>query len=106
VSPLLVQVARAHSDEMSAPGGFRHNSLNGMTPFQRLTAAGYHYSIATENIAAGQPNASAVMAAWTASEDTKSNMLDCRFTEIGVGVVNKPGSQYVTYWTQNLATPM
>jgi uncharacterized protein YkwD len=106
VNPLLVQVARAHSEEMSQPGGFRHNSPDGRTPFQRLKAAGYPYSIATENIAAGQPNASAVFAAWESDEESRSNMLDCRLTQIGVGVVNKPGSQYVTYWTQNLATPM
>jgi uncharacterized protein YkwD len=106
VSPLLVQVARAHSQEMSRSGGFRHNSPDGRTPFQRLKAARYPYSIATENIAAGQPNAAAVMAAWTSDEESKANMLDCRLTQIGVGVVNRPGSQYVTYWTQNLAAPM
>lgn len=106
VSPVLVQVARAHSQEMSQPGGFRHNSPDGRTPFQRLKAAGYQYSIATENIAAGQPNAAAVVAAWTSDGESKANMLDCRLTQIGVGVVNRPGSQYVTYWTQNLATPM
>jgi uncharacterized protein YkwD len=106
VSPLLVQVARAHSQEMSLPGGFRHNSPDGRTPFQRLKAAGYQYSIATENIAAGQPTAAAVVAAWTSDEESKANMLDCRLTQIGVGMVNRPGSQYDTYWTQNLATPM
>jgi uncharacterized protein YkwD len=106
VSPLLVQVARGHSQEMAVSGTFRHNSPDGRTPFQRLTAVGYDYSIATENIAAGQPNASAVMAAWLGSEEHRSNMLDCRLTQIGVGVVNRPGSQYGVYWTQDIATPM
>jgi uncharacterized protein YkwD len=106
VSPLLVQVARAHSQAMAVSGAFRHNSPDGRTPFQRLTAAGYRYSIATENIAAGQPNASAVMSAWKASDEHMTNMLDCRLTQIGVGVVNRPGSQYGTYWTQDIATPM
>lgn len=106
VNTLLVQVARAHSLEMTAPGGFRHNSPDGRTPFQRLTAVGYDYSVATENIAAGQPTANAVMSAWMASDEHKANMLDCRLTQIGVGLVNKPGSQYGTYWTQDIASPM
>jgi uncharacterized protein YkwD len=106
VSSVLTQIARAHSQEMTAENGFRHNSPDGRTPFQRLTAAGYRYSIATENIAAGQTTAGAVMAAWTSTQDRLANMLDCRLTQIGVGMATKPGSQYGTYWTQDIATPM
>jgi uncharacterized protein YkwD len=91
---------------MSAAAGFRHNGSDGRTPFQRMVAAGYHYSVAAENIAAGQPNAAAVMAAWMASDGHALNILDCRFGEIGVGVVNKPGTPYVVYWTQEFATSM
>ena len=102
----LVQLARAHSDDMAGAAGFKHNGSDGRTPFQRMTAAGYDYSVAAENIAAGQPNAGAVMAAWMASPGHQANILDCRFTQIGVGVVNRPGTPYVVYWTQEFATPM
>jgi uncharacterized protein YkwD len=102
----LVQLARAHSLDMAGTAGFRHNGSDGRTPFQRMMAAGYDYSVAAENIAAGQPNAAAVMSAWMASPGHRQNILDCRFTQIGVGVVNKPGSQYVVYWTQEFGTPM
>jgi uncharacterized protein YkwD len=106
VHPVLVMVARAHSDQMAAPEGFRHNSADGLTPFQRMTAAGYRYSIAAENIAAGQSTAAAVVAAWMASPGHRANILDCRLAQIGVGMISKPGTEYGTYWTQDFATPM
>ncbi|HEX2810249.1 MAG TPA: CAP domain-containing protein, partial [Kineosporiaceae bacterium] len=107
ISPILITVARAHSKEMSdSSGGIKHNSADGRTPFQRMTAAGYSYSVAAENIAAGQSTAAAVMAAWMASEGHRANILNCGLTQIGVGTVYKAGSQYGTYWTQDLAAPM
>jgi uncharacterized protein YkwD len=106
VNATLVELARAHSQDMAGAAGFRHNGSDGRTPFQRMMAAGYDYSVAAENIAAGQPNASSVMDAWLASPGHQANILDCRFTQLGVGVVNRPGSEYVVYWTQDFGTPM
>ena len=107
VSPILITVARAHSKQMSdSTGGIKHNSADGRTPFQRMTAAGYPYSMAAENIAAGQATAAAVMAAWMASEGHRANILNCGLTQIGVGMFHKAGSQYGTYWTQDLGSPM
>jgi len=106
VDPILVELARAHSLDMAGAAGFQHNGADGRTPFQRMTAADYQYSVAAENIAAGQPNAAAVMSAWMASPAHEVNIQDCRFTEIGVGVVNRPGTPYVVYWTQEFGTPM
>jgi uncharacterized protein YkwD len=104
--PVLIQVARAHSQAMSVAGGFKHNSADGSTPFQRLRAVGYQYRVAGENIAAGQPTSAAVMKAWLDSPDHRKHLLDCRFTQIGVGKAHIPGSQYGTYWTQELAVPL
>jgi len=107
VNPILVTVARAHSQEMSSSTeGIKHNGNDGRTPFQRMIAAGYPYSLAAENIAAGQSTAGAVMAAWLDSELHRDNILNCGLRQIGVGMVYKPGSEYGTYWTQDLGTPM
>ncbi|HEY6793655.1 MAG TPA: CAP domain-containing protein [Kineosporiaceae bacterium] len=102
----LVELARAHSQDMSGAAGFRHNGSDGRTPFQRMMAAGYQYSLAAENIAAGQTTAAAAMAAWSATSAYQANIVDCRFTEIGVGMVVRPGTPYVVYWTQEFGTPM
>jgi uncharacterized protein YkwD len=107
VSPILVTVARAHSQEMSgSTDGIKHNSNDGRTPFQRMTAAGYPYSMAAENIAAGQSTAVAVMTAWLGSHLHRQNIVNCGLSQIGVGMIYKPGSQYGTYWTQDFGTSM
>ena len=57
----------------------------------------------SENIAAGQPTVTAVMDAWMASPGHKANILNCAYTDIGVGyAVNSSGTPY---WTQDFGKP-
>ena len=74
-------------------------------PFERMSDAGYKYSWAAENIAAGQSDAAAVMDSWMNSAGHKKNILNCKLTELGVGMWKQPGSQYGVYWTQDFGTP-
>jgi uncharacterized protein YkwD len=105
LSTVLTSVAQAHSTDMAVHDYFSHDSLSGATPFDRMTAAGYRYATAGENIAAGQDTPAAVMAAWMASPGHRANILNCAFTEIGVGYATDSGSRYGTYWTQDFAAP-
>ncbi len=98
----LGSVARAHSQDMAARNYFDHNTLNGTTPAQRLTAAGYAYRQMAENIAAGQATPAAVMASWMGSAGHKANILNCALTELGVGYAT--GGAYGSYWTQDFGT--
>lgn len=99
----LAAVAAAHSADMAANNYLDHNSLNGTTPAQRITAAGYTWTITAENIAAGQATPADVMASWMASAGHKANILNCSLTELGVGFAS--GGSYGTYWTEDFATP-
>ena len=101
----LASVAQAHSKDMAVNAYFDHNSQDGTTPFQRMTKAGYTYSLAAENIAAGQQTPAAVMDAWMHSAGHKANILNCGLTELGVGVWTLKGSPYGIYWTQDFGTP-
>lgn len=68
-----------------------------------MSASGW---IATgENIAAGQPDATAVVSSWMNSPGHKANILDRRYTGLGVGYAT--GSCYRTYWVQifGIGTP-
>lgn len=47
----LSKAARLHSQDMLDRDFFDHNNPDGETPFQRMTAQGYNYSLAGENIA-------------------------------------------------------
>ena len=101
----LAAVARAHSKDMAVNGYFDHNSQDGTTPFQRMSKAGYTYSYAAENIAAGQQTPASVMGSWMNSAGHKANILNCNLTELGVGVWTQKGSPYGIYWTQDFGTP-
>ena len=105
VNATLTRVAQVHTTDMAAHNYFSHYSRNGASPSDRMTAAGYRYSYAAENIAAGQPNADVVMVAWMKSPGHRANILNCHLTQIGVGYSVNPGSTYNTYWTQDFGTP-
>ncbi|WP_133150814.1 CAP domain-containing protein, partial [Frankia canadensis] len=103
VDAVLTSVAQAHSADMATANYFSHNSQDGRTPFDRITAAGFSFSVAAENIAAGQRDPAAVMQAWMNSPGHRANILNCALTRIGVGVAN--GGTYGVYWTQDFGTP-
>ena len=102
---LLAQAARAHSNDMCARQYFDHNDPSGKTPFDRIKAAGYKYSAAGENIAAGQVSPEAVMDGWMSSEGHCKNIMNSEYRELGVGY-GACTDKYIHYWTQNFgATP-
>jgi uncharacterized protein YkwD len=105
VDATLTAVAQAHSQDMATHNYFDHNSQDGRTPFDRMTAAGYRYSTAAENIAAGQRTAQDVMTGWMNSPGHRANILNCALKEIGVGYATASSSQYGVYWTQDFGTP-
>ncbi|MCZ2806416.1 CAP domain-containing protein [Modestobacter sp. VKM Ac-2983] len=92
----LATVARAHSADMRDRGYFSHVDPEGLDPFARARAAGLGHARA-ENIAAGQPDATAVMAAWMTSPWHRANVLDCDLRTLGVGVATGSGGPW---WTQ------
>lgn len=104
VNTTLTSVAQAHSADMAANNYFDHTDKQGNDPFARMRAAGYSFSYAGENIAAGQQTPAAVMDAWMNSPGHRANILNCHFTEIGVGYAT--GGSYGKYWTQDFGTPL
>ena len=81
---------------------FAHNSQNGTTPFQRMTTAGYSWSAAGENIAAGYPTVAGVMAAWLGDYGHCANIMSANFADVGVACVINNSSTYKSYWTMDL----
>lgn len=99
----LATAAQRHSADMAANNYFEHTSQDGRSPFQRMKDAGYSYSAAAENIAAGQRSPASVMGSWMNSAGHRANILNCGLKELGVGVAT--GGSYGIYWTQNFGTP-
>jgi len=93
----LAKAAYDHSVEMNMHDYFSHTALDGSSPGQRITAAGYHWSSYGENIANGYPNEQAVMNAWLGSEGHCKNIMNGGYRDMGVG---RDGN----YWTQDFAS--
>ncbi|MGY1842577.1 CAP domain-containing protein [Modestobacter sp. SYSU DS0875] len=96
----LAGVARAHSADMRDRDFFSHVDPDGRDPFARARAAGIEHARA-ENIAYGQPDAAAVMAAWMGSPGHRANILNCDLGTLGIGVAQGAGGPW---WTQLFGT--
>ena len=91
----LTKVAQLKSQDMQSKYYFSHTSPTYGSPFEMMKQFGISYKSAGENIAMGQTTAKQVMDAWMNSEGHRANILDSKFTHIGVGYVEKGH-----YWTQ------
>ncbi len=93
----LAKVALDHSIDMDQNNYFSHTGLDGSSPGDRLTQAGYIWTSYGENIAFNYPDEQSVMNAWLQSEGHCENIMDGGFKEMGVG---RDGA----YWTQDFGS--
>ena len=99
----LDAAAQKHSELQAAQNNMSHQLPGEAGMADRVTAEGYRWRGVAENVAAGYPNAASVMDGWMNSPGHKANILNCGYTEIGVGLAKS--SSGTLYWTQNFATP-
>lgn len=85
LNPKLSLAAQRHANDMAAKGYFSHYGQNGSTPKDRLNAVGYRYCVMTENISSSYPTVEQAVAGWMGSSQHRSNMLNRKVTEFGVG---------------------
>lgn len=79
------------------------NPVTGSTLRDRAEEFNYIFSVIGENLAAGQPTPLEAMTDWMNSEGHRANILDPRFTEVGIAV--RTGGLYGTYWVQEFGRP-
>jgi len=103
LSPALGKAALAHSLDMATHGYFDHTGADGSTPASRVTRAGYAWRVVGENVAAGVPTADEAVAGWLQSTAHCQNLMDPRFTDMGVGFFVNPKNPSVIFWTQVFA---
>ncbi|GBF05612.1 SCP/PR1 domain [Deinococcus aerius] len=96
----LRTAAYNHSKDMAVRGFFSHTNPDGLSPFDRMRAAGYtNFTAAGENIAAGQSTPEQVVAGWLQSPGHCANIMNAAYRDLGVGYY--AGGSYRSYWTQN-----
>jgi uncharacterized protein YkwD len=103
VNAKLRCAARNHSKDMANKNFMSHTGSNGSTFAQRITAAGYAWLAAAENVAAGYATASAVMTGWMASSGHCKNIMSSSYKHIGVGYAFNSTADFDHYWTIDFA---
>ncbi|MBM0278371.1 CAP domain-containing protein, partial [Micromonospora tarensis] len=101
VNDKLMTAAQRHSQDQADHQNMSHTGSDGSNAGTRLDRVGYSWRTYGENVAWNQQNPAAVMDAWMNSSGHRANILNCAFTEIGVGIANSNGP----YWTQVFAAP-
>jgi uncharacterized protein YkwD len=100
----LTQAAVAHSRDMAEYDAFDHRGHDGSTPGMRVERAGFgDHRIVGENIAAGAMTVSEVMQGWLASPAHCENIMDGRYTLIGIGYAENMQTRSAVFWTQDFA---
>ncbi|MFI2711795.1 CAP domain-containing protein [Micromonospora sp. NPDC018662] len=101
VDTKLTLAAQRHSQDQADHKTMTHDGSDGSDVGKRLDRVGYAWRAYGENVAWNQQSPAAVMDAWMNSPGHRANILNCSFTEIGVGVARSNGP----YWTQDFGTP-
>ncbi len=102
LQPLLMnerlrRLARSHSQDMLSRGYFSHYTPEGLSPFDRMNAAGIEYTYAGENLAMA-PSVELAMQGLMNSPGHRANILNPNFNKIGIGAID--GGIYGIMFTQ------
>lgn len=99
LDPVLSEIARAHSRRMRDEGFFGHDDPSGAGLVDRLRAAGVSFSLAGENLAlvdgVSDPARSAHEMLMS-NPAHRGNILDGRYTEVGIGVAQRGDGYWIT----------
>lgn len=98
--------ARVHSEDMATRGFFDHVNPDGADPGSRVQSAGFRFTLAGENIAAGHGSPEEVMQGWMASPGHCMNIMEPGFTHMGVGVYSGGADTLGLFWTQTFGAPL
>jgi len=80
----LVLAAQKKADDMAAKGYFAHTSPDGKSPWHWFKEAGYDFQYAGENLAINFVDSVDVDSAWMNSPGHRLNILNGKFTEVGI----------------------
>jgi uncharacterized protein YkwD len=105
----LTNAAQAKADDMVARNYWSHDTPDGRTPWSFITAAGYTYQLAGENLAYGFSSAATVTSGWMNSAEHRANILNAGYSDVGFGIASSTdfnGSGPETVIVALYATPV
>jgi uncharacterized protein YkwD len=113
-NPILIQTARDHSQDMNDRAYFGHDTPEGITPAQRMTAAGFNWTVWAESIAAGYASPADALKALIIDAGVpdlghRIQLLAIGspyslIQQVGVGIVQNGSGPYTNYYTIDSGT--
>lgn len=105
-SAVLDAAASMKAQHMAEKGYFAHFAPDGTSPWYWFDQAGYTYAHAGENLAIHFTDSDEVVEAWMNSPTHRANIVDGKFTEIGVGTAKgRYDGHRTVYVVQLFGTP-
>lgn len=101
----LNDAAREHAEDMAKHNTLSHSGSDGSTPAVRVTRERYTWRVVGENVASGPTSADEVVEGWLASPHHCENLMDPRYTDMGIAYTVDPKSESGVYWAQEFALP-
>lgn len=83
----LTRAAEARMQDMTDGEWWSHDSPDGTPPFVWITASGYNYVAAAENLAAGFETARLLVESWMESPGHRANILNPMYGDCGIAVI-------------------
>jgi len=84
----LFKAATLKSEDMLQKNYFAHTSPEGLNSWHWFGIVGYSYRVAGENLAIDFSSSESLFSAWMNSPSHADNILDPRFTDIGIAAVS------------------
>ena len=102
----LTEAAKAHSRDLSQGDRISPYGSDGSNPWDRVKRTGYKARLAAENVGTGQIDFEEVMRGWKASPGHNKNLLLADASEMGLALVQDPKTEFKSFWTLVVASPM
>lgn len=102
----LTEAAKAHSRDLAKWDRISHYGSDGSNPWDRVKRTGYKARLTAENVGTGQINFNEVMKGWEDSPGHNKNLLTPDGTDMGIALVQDPHTEFKSFWTLVIASPM
>ena len=102
----LTDTAKGHSRDLAKWDRISHYGSDGSNPWDRVKRAGYNARLAAENVGTGQATIDEAFKGWQESPGHNKNLLLPDATQLGIALVQDPKTEFKTFWTMVLATPL
>ncbi|HEY8129539.1 MAG TPA: CAP domain-containing protein [Hyphomicrobium sp.] len=106
LNPELTEAAKAHSRDLAKWDRISHYGSDGSNPWDRVKRTGYKARLTAENVGTGQIDFNEVMKGWEESPGHNKNLLTPDGEHMGIALVQDPHTEFKSFWTLVIASPM